>query len=85
MILYCHLTSTLWFYEDTFGVWFWLFYFGVSLRHFVSVLCSTYLHVVILYLDTMCCDDIHDVALAFPPWRGMTDWYQRLGYREVGG
>ena len=43
------------------------------------------LHVEILYVDTMCYDDIHEVTLAFPPWRGVTEWYQSLGYREVGG
>ncbi|GKD72424.1 hypothetical protein Tco_1330706, partial [Tanacetum coccineum] len=34
-------------------------------------------HFSILYIDTMCCDDIHScLRLAFPPWRGVT----RLGY-----
>ncbi|GJX69536.1 hypothetical protein Tco_0305263 [Tanacetum coccineum] len=28
----------------------------------------------ILYIDTMCCDDIHScLRLAFPPWRGVTE------------
>ncbi|GJU55968.1 hypothetical protein Tco_1229682 [Tanacetum coccineum] len=31
-------------------------------------------HFSILYIDTMCCDDIHScLRLAFPPWRGVTD------------
>ncbi|GJW69682.1 hypothetical protein Tco_0126599 [Tanacetum coccineum] len=31
-------------------------------------------HFSILYIDTMCCDDIHScLRLAFPPWRGVTE------------
>ncbi|GKF34862.1 hypothetical protein Tco_0108062, partial [Tanacetum coccineum] len=30
-------------------------------------------HFSILYIDTVCCDDIHScLRLAFPPWRGVT-------------
>ena len=65
------------FFVIPFGILIWLFSFGVLLRHFVLVLCSTFVHVEILYLDTRCCDDIHEVTLAFPPWQGVADWYQR--------
>jgi hypothetical protein len=51
--------------EDTFGFWFGYFiYLGVLLQHFVLVHCSSYVHVDVLYLDTRCCDDIHEVTPA---------------------
>ncbi|GJZ43676.1 hypothetical protein Tco_0590931, partial [Tanacetum coccineum] len=36
-------------------------------------------HFSILYIDTMCCDDIHScLRLAFPPWRGVTNLKGKL-------
>ncbi|GKA02155.1 hypothetical protein Tco_0674820 [Tanacetum coccineum] len=47
---------------------------------FVKLLLSSFeklniiFHFSILYIDTVCCDDIHScLRLAFPPWRGVTD------------
>ena len=40
------------------------YFIGVLLQHFVFVHCSIYVHVVVLYVDTRCCDDIHEVTPA---------------------
>ena len=58
--------SSLFGFYVSFMVLYWIFSFGYCYDT-VCLYFTYFVHVVFLYDDTRCYDDIHEVTLAFPP------------------